>query len=151
MADPAFLYRGLNCLGRFDCETKKLEIMSPGPDVLVQEPCFSPRNPEAPEGDGFLITMIDNIPKLRNEVVSLVDRLTLTISSSRFSLACILPTLPPSRDVLHADMEVLSQIIQDTKDFHTIVARILLPFRTSFPSSIAGNQKSPPPTIPNTC
>ncbi|KAH6975705.1 carotenoid oxygenase [Ilyonectria destructans] len=102
VADPALLYRGLNCLGRFDYETKELEIMSPGPDVLVQETCFSPRHPEAPEGDGFLITMIDNIPKLRNEV-----------------------------------------IIQDTKDFHTIIARILLPFRKLplvFSSSISSSE-----------
>ncbi|OJI96134.1 hypothetical protein ASPVEDRAFT_122213 [Aspergillus versicolor CBS 583.65] len=92
MVDPALVFRGLNCLGRFDSETRKLEIMSPGPGVLVQEPCFSPRYPEAPEGDGFLITMIDNVPKLRNEV-----------------------------------------IIQDTKDFQNIVARIVLPFRASSP------------------
>ncbi|RHZ43697.1 carotenoid oxygenase family protein [Aspergillus thermomutatus] len=78
VADPALLYRGLNCLGRFDYETKKLEIMSPGPDVLVQEPCFSPRYPGAPEGDGFLITMIDNVPKLRNEV-SILYQLALTL------------------------------------------------------------------------
>ncbi|EEY23736.1 conserved hypothetical protein [Verticillium alfalfae VaMs.102] len=42
--------------------------MSPGPDVLVQETCFSPRGSDAPEGDGFLVTMIDNIQEHRNEI-----------------------------------------------------------------------------------
>lgn len=70
VADPALLYRGLNCLARYDDETKKLEVMSPGQGVLVQEPCFSARGPKAAEGDGFLITLVDNMPLGRNEIVS---------------------------------------------------------------------------------
>lgn len=69
VTDPSLLYRGLNCLARYDYETKKLEVMSPGPGTLVQEPCFSPRSLDAPEGDGFLITLVDNIPEERNEIV----------------------------------------------------------------------------------
>ncbi|KAK7710977.1 hypothetical protein SLS57_008296 [Botryosphaeria dothidea] len=96
VADPALLYRGLNCLARYDDETKKLEVMSPGQGVLVQEPCFSARGPKAAEGDGFLITLVDNMPLERNEI-----------------------------------------IIQDTRDFQQVVARVILPFRLR--SAVHGN------------
>lgn len=75
VTDPALLYRGLNCLARYDHQRKKLEVMSPGPGCLVQEPCFSARGPDAAEGDGFLITLVDNVPRERNEIVS-PDRLS---------------------------------------------------------------------------
>ncbi|KAJ5201059.1 hypothetical protein N7449_005862 [Penicillium cf. viridicatum] len=90
------LYQGLNALARLDYQTGEVEYFVPGPQCLVQEPCFSPRHPNAPEGDGFLITMIDNVPLNRNEV-----------------------------------------IIQDTRDFQSVVARIILPFRLR--SAVHGN------------
>ncbi|KAL1631710.1 hypothetical protein SLS56_004384 [Neofusicoccum ribis] len=96
VTDPALLYRGLNCLARYDHQRKKLEVMSPGPGCLVQEPCFSARGPDAAEGDGFLITLVDNVPRERNEIV-----------------------------------------IQDTRDFQTVVARVILPFRLR--SAVHGN------------
>ncbi|KAM0331471.1 hypothetical protein ACHAQA_003147 [Verticillium albo-atrum] len=92
----AQLYQGLNALARLDYETGQVEYFVPGPDCLVQEPCFSPRHPDAEEGDGFLITMIDNMKLGRNEV-----------------------------------------IIQDTRDFQKIVAKIVLPFRLR--SAVHGN------------
>ena len=67
--------------------------MSPGLEVLVQEPCFSPRYPGAPEGDGFLITMIDNVPKLRNEVVSFLDPIRFFIFRYDVSKTFIAPGL----------------------------------------------------------
>ncbi|EED13423.1 cartenoid oxygenase, putative [Talaromyces stipitatus ATCC 10500] len=86
----AQLYQGLNALARVDYETHVVEFFVPGPDCLVQEPAFSPRSPDAEEGDGFLITMVDNMALHRNEV-----------------------------------------IIQDTRDFQKVVAKIILPFRLS--------------------
>ncbi|KAL3423042.1 isoeugenol monooxygenase [Phlyctema vagabunda] len=65
----ALLYKGLNALARHDYKTGNVEYMVPGNNCLVQEPCFSPRSTDAPEGDGFLITMIDNIEDGRNEVI----------------------------------------------------------------------------------
>ncbi|KAI8716932.1 hypothetical protein NCS52_00987800 [Fusarium sp. LHS14.1] len=94
--NTAQLYQGLNALVRLDYKTGNVEYFSPGPSCLVQEPCFSPRHPDAAEGDGFLITMIDNQRLNRNEV-----------------------------------------IIQDTKDFQAVVARIILPFRLR--SAVHGN------------
>ncbi|RSM03388.1 hypothetical protein CDV31_010522 [Fusarium ambrosium] len=94
--NTAQLYQGLNTLARLDYKTGSVEYFSPGPSCLVQEPCFSPRHPDAEEGDGFIITMIDNQQLNRNEV-----------------------------------------IIQDTKDFQSVVAKIILPFRLR--SAVHGN------------
>lgn len=73
--NTAQLYQGLNTLARLDYKTGKVEYFSPGPSCLVQEPCFSPRYPDAEEGDGFLITMIDNQRLNRNEVVRCSQKL----------------------------------------------------------------------------
>ncbi|OAL38047.1 hypothetical protein AYO20_02499 [Fonsecaea nubica] len=94
--NAAQLYQGLNALARIDSQKQDIEYFVPGPDCLVQEPAFSPRSPDAPEGDGFLITMVDNMARHRNEV-----------------------------------------IIQDTRDFQKVVAKIVLPFRLR--SAVHGN------------
>ncbi|KAM0414645.1 hypothetical protein ACHAPT_013516 [Fusarium lateritium] len=94
--NAAQLYQGLNTLARLDYKTGDVEYFSPGPSCLVQEPCFSPRHPNADEGDGFLITMIDNQRLNRSEV-----------------------------------------IIQDTRDFQSVAAKIVLPFRLR--SAVHGN------------
>lgn len=64
------VFQGLNALARVDYQTGEVQYFSPGPNCLVQEPAFSPRHPGAPEGDGFLITLIDNMNTGRNELVS---------------------------------------------------------------------------------
>lgn len=74
--NTAQLYQGLNALARLDYKTGNVEYFSPGPSCLVQEPCFSPRHPDAGEGDGFLITMIDNQRLNRNEVVCCAHKLS---------------------------------------------------------------------------
>ncbi|KAJ3543879.1 hypothetical protein NM208_g3341 [Fusarium decemcellulare] len=94
--NEAQLYQGLNAIARLDYQTGEVDYFVPGPQCLVQEPCFSPRSPDAEEGDGFLITMIDNMEFNRNEV-----------------------------------------IIQDTRNFQSVVARIILPFRLR--SAVHGN------------
>ncbi|KAH0841806.1 Lignostilbene-alpha,beta-dioxygenase isozyme I [Fonsecaea pedrosoi] len=94
--NAAQLYQGLNALARIDSQKQEIEYFVPGPDCLVQEPAFCPRSPDAPEGDGFLITMVDNMARHRNEV-----------------------------------------IIQDTRDFQKVVAKIVLPFRLR--SAVHGN------------
>ncbi|RMJ13474.1 hypothetical protein CDV36_006840 [Fusarium kuroshium] len=90
------VFQGLDALARVDSKTGEVEYFSPGPNCLVQEPAFSPRYPGAPEGDGFLITMIDNMASGRNEL-----------------------------------------IIQDTRDFQKVVAKVVLPFRLR--SAVHGN------------
>lgn len=40
---------------RFDHQTGKADVFSPGPDASVSEMCFVPRRKGAPEGDGYLV------------------------------------------------------------------------------------------------
>lgn len=62
------VHQGLNALARYMSDTKKLEVLDPG-NCLVQEPTFIPRTQDAPEGDGWLIVMIDNLDAHRNDLV----------------------------------------------------------------------------------
>jgi carotenoid cleavage dioxygenase len=32
-----------------------------GSECIIQEPCFIPRTPDAPEGDGYIVALIDNV------------------------------------------------------------------------------------------
>ncbi len=42
-----------------------------GPDSLIQEPCFVPRSPDAPEGDGYVIAVVDDIVHNYSDLVML--------------------------------------------------------------------------------
>ena len=44
-----------NALGHVDLETGKTEVWEAPPEKPVQEPCFVPRAPGAPEGDGWIV------------------------------------------------------------------------------------------------
>ena len=44
-----------NSLGHVDLETGKTEVWESPPERPVQEPCFIPRAPGAPEGDGWIV------------------------------------------------------------------------------------------------
>ncbi len=61
----------LNHLGYMDFKTGKQSKWFCGPDSLVQEPCFVPRTPNAPEGDGYLIALVDDIIRNYSELVML--------------------------------------------------------------------------------
>ena len=50
---PPFTY-----LGHFDEAQDKLSFFYPGPNAAPEEPCFVPKHPDAPEGDGWLLTMV---------------------------------------------------------------------------------------------
>ncbi|GME44305.1 hypothetical protein GTA08_BOTSDO06373 [Neofusicoccum parvum] len=62
------LHQGLNVLTRFNLKTRKLDILDPG-NCLVQEPAFVPRSENAPEGDGYIIVMVDNLEEHRNDLL----------------------------------------------------------------------------------
>lgn len=51
----------INNLGFMDLHTGKQSLWFCGPDCLIQEPCFIPKSPTAPEGDGYVVALIDNI------------------------------------------------------------------------------------------
>jgi len=46
-------------IARFDFETRQLETWSPGETSGVQEPIFVPRAPNSPEGDGYLLVIVN--------------------------------------------------------------------------------------------
>lgn len=50
----------LNSLTHFDLKTGEERAWWAGPDSGIQEPCFIPRGPEAEEGDGYLVALVDN-------------------------------------------------------------------------------------------
>lgn len=51
----------LNKLGYMDFLTGNQTEWWCGPDCVIQEPCFVPRTPDAPQGDGFLFALVDDI------------------------------------------------------------------------------------------
>jgi carotenoid cleavage dioxygenase len=57
-----------NALGHLDHETGKLEMYFPGRTHMVQEPVFAPRSQGAPEGDGFLIVLVNNYATMSSEL-----------------------------------------------------------------------------------
>lgn len=50
----------INSLAHIDLETGEEKTWWPGPECGIQEPCFIPRNATAPEGDGYVICLVDN-------------------------------------------------------------------------------------------
>ncbi len=54
----------INTLTHFNVKTGKEESWWCGPDGSLQEPCFIPRSKDAPEGDGWLVALVDD--HLRN-------------------------------------------------------------------------------------
>lgn len=59
------------CLGHFDEAADKLNFYYAGPDAAPEEPCFVPRGPDAPEGDGWLLTMVGRRAENRTDLVIL--------------------------------------------------------------------------------
>ncbi|CAK7206127.1 transcriptional regulatory protein rco1 [Sporothrix eucalyptigena] len=57
-----------NCLGHFDHDTRVLQTYFPGNMHMVQEPVFVPRSDDAPEGDGFLIVLVNNYHNMSSEL-----------------------------------------------------------------------------------
>ncbi|KAI1450435.1 carotenoid oxygenase [Annulohypoxylon stygium] len=70
-----------NALGHLDHETGKLETYFPGPTHMVQEPVFVPRSEGAPEGDGFLIALVNNYATMSSEL-HIVDTQNFTVAKA---------------------------------------------------------------------
>lgn len=65
-ANPGAFFNGI---GHLDLETGKLEKWSAGPRAGFQEPAFIPRSKGAPEGDGFLIVLVNDYEAMRSKLV----------------------------------------------------------------------------------
>ena len=51
----------MNKIGHWDHATGKQDCWWAGPQSIVQEPCFVPRSADSPEGDGWIIALVDNL------------------------------------------------------------------------------------------
>src|SRR5579875_3756499 len=58
-----------NTIAHIDHLTGEVETYYVGEDAAVQEPVFVPRSLDAPEGDGYLLTVINRFPQARGEMV----------------------------------------------------------------------------------
>jgi carotenoid cleavage dioxygenase-like enzyme len=59
------------CLGHYDEARNKLNFFYAGPDAAPEEPCFVPRSANAPESDGWLLTMVGRRKENRTDLVIL--------------------------------------------------------------------------------
>lgn len=51
-----------NSLAHIDHRSGEVEVWYAGDGASVQEPAFVPRGPDAPEGDGYLLAVVDRVP-----------------------------------------------------------------------------------------
>ena len=61
-------------LGHLDHATGKLKLWSPGEASGIQEPCFAPRRPDAAEGDGYLLVLVNRMKEMRSDLAVLDAR-----------------------------------------------------------------------------
>jgi carotenoid cleavage dioxygenase len=59
----------MNSIGHVDLATGQQSSWWAGPQTIMQEPCFVPRSPAAPEGDGYLIAIADNVVSNYSDLV----------------------------------------------------------------------------------
>lgn len=65
-ANPGAFFNGI---GHLNLKTGNFEKWSAGPLAGFQEPAFIPRSPDAPEGDGFLIVLVNEYDTMRSKLV----------------------------------------------------------------------------------
>ena len=61
-------------VGHIDHVTGQLKLWNPGEASGVQEPCFAPRRPDADEGDGYLLVLVNRLKEMRNDLAILDAR-----------------------------------------------------------------------------
>ena len=57
-----------NTLGHLDHVTGHTAVFDAGEDTPLQEPCFIPRRPDSPEGDGYVIQVATRAKEMRTDV-----------------------------------------------------------------------------------
>lgn len=58
-----------NSWAMFDHAKKTHESFYAGPDSVLQEMCFAPRSPNAPEGDGYLVGVCNRLAEQRSDLL----------------------------------------------------------------------------------
>jgi len=66
----------MNTLGHIDVETREDKSWWVGPTSSLQEPCFIPRRPDAPEGDGYIVALANRLAEGRTDLL-LFDALAI--------------------------------------------------------------------------
>ena len=61
----------MNRIGHINFATGKQSSWWAGPQSIIQEPCFVPRTAQAPEGDGYIIAVVDNMVTNYSDLVIL--------------------------------------------------------------------------------
>jgi carotenoid cleavage dioxygenase len=51
----------MNKIGHIDHTTGKQDSWWCGAESIIQEPCFIPRKADSPEGDGYIVALVDNL------------------------------------------------------------------------------------------
>jgi len=78
--DPSMPFEGpggrasgfiMNRIGHLDFQTGAQTSWWAGPQSIIQEPCFVPRSADAPEGDGYIIALVDNLVTNYSDLVIL--------------------------------------------------------------------------------
>jgi len=69
---------GWNTLVRVDMETHAVERYFVGEHTTCQEPCFVPRSPDSPEGDGFLLSVFTRFTGAPHTELAVFDTQHLT-------------------------------------------------------------------------
>ncbi len=59
----------MNCLCHIDHQTGKEQHWWCGPVSSLQEPCFIPRSPDAPEGDGWIVQVCNRLEEHRSDLL----------------------------------------------------------------------------------
>jgi carotenoid cleavage dioxygenase len=58
-------------IGQIDVQTGAFKMWKPGPEMSVQEPQFVPRTPASPEGDGYLLVIVNRLAEGRCDLAIL--------------------------------------------------------------------------------
>jgi len=62
---------GFGAIGQFDHHTGGAKLWNPGMDSGVQEPLFAPRKPNSPEGQGYLLALVNRMAENRSDLAIL--------------------------------------------------------------------------------
>ena len=69
--DPNRMSNLESAIGHVDHHTGALKIWEPGPNRSVHEPQFVPRSPDSPEGEGWLLVIVNRLDENCNDLVIL--------------------------------------------------------------------------------
>lgn len=68
-ANTGMMRLPINMLGKFDLEAGTVDGLFAGPDLAFGEIAFAPRSPDAPEADGWVMALANDLTHRRSELV----------------------------------------------------------------------------------